>query len=251
MIVERAAQLRAKLASGQPAWGAALSSGSPLVAEQLGSIGFDWVMIDEEHAPVGVLERTLLLQALSIGQSAALVRVARPDPVAIGQCLDAGAAGVIVPGVEDPQEAAAIAPAFRYPPTGSRGIGPYRPMLYGGDFVAGSDAAVLCILMVESVKAIESLDETLSIAGIDAVMVGPGDLSLSCGAGPHESRHRELCDRVLAVCQDKRVVAGMFAAGGSAAKELAGAGWQLLNVALESQLVMRAAREELTATTGG
>lgn len=251
MILDRARALREKLAAGHPAWGVALATGSPLVAEQLGTVGFDWVMIDQEHSPVSSMERMQLLQALSIGTSTPLVRVAAPDPVQIGQALDAGACGVVVPGVDDPEVAAVVAAAFRYPPAGTRGIGPYRPILYAGpDFVEQCNRQLLCLLMVESVAAVEQLDAILGVPGIDGVLVGPADLALSSGSQPSALEHQQLCAAVLEQCRNHEVIAGMFVLSGEAARPLAEAGWQLLGVGLDSQLLLAGARAALSAATG-
>ena len=247
MLLERAQRLRERIAGGTAAWGVALSADSSLVAEQLGSVGFDWMLVDQEHSSIDVRTRTQILQALSIGAIVPIVRVPQPDPVLIGQALDAGAAGVIVPGAEDPVTVAAVARAFRYPPEGTRGLGPYRSLLYGGDFIGSANKSVLCILMVESPRAVENLAENLSVLGVDGIFFGPGDMTLSSGSQPHEKRHSEFRNRALELCTSHGKVPGIFAGSGAAGRALAADGWQLVALGLDAQLLLRAAREELAA----
>jgi 2-keto-3-deoxy-L-rhamnonate aldolase RhmA len=178
-------QLKAALAAGRVALGAQLRFGSPAIAELFGLAGYDWLLIDTEHAPqtpVGVRDQ---LQGAGCTPATALVRVAKNDPDLIKLYLDMGAAGIVAPFVNTPGEAKAGADACRYPPRGTRGWGPDRAAGYGlrsQEYTEASDREVLFAPIIESAQAIENIEGILGVEGVDSCIVGPVDLSISLGA---------------------------------------------------------------------
>jgi 2-keto-3-deoxy-L-rhamnonate aldolase RhmA len=155
------------------------------VVEIVGSIGFDFVIIDQEHAPFdrGTID-IACLAARAVG-TAALVRVAEPTPASILSVLDLGATGMLVPHVDSPEKAREIAAACRYR-NGSRGFSnTTRAGNFGGgsfaDHIAAQDAEVTCVAMIEDEAALEHLDAIAAVDGIDAFFIGRGDLTAALG----------------------------------------------------------------------
>ncbi|WP_232661961.1 HpcH/HpaI aldolase family protein [Pseudonocardia sp. TRM90224] len=152
-----------------------LHAPSSVTAEVVGSVGFDFVVIDQQHGLVGDDALVPMLQALGATGTPGVVRATVNEHAAIGRVLDRGAAGVIVPLVDSAEEAARAAAACRYPPAGTRSWGKSR--------VAWHPAAPdpLCIVMVETMAAVDGLPSILDVDGVDAIFVGPTDLALSAG----------------------------------------------------------------------
>ena len=152
------------------------------VARQLAAAGFDWLALDMQH---GAVDRDALLaigRALGDVGATVVVRVPGVDPVAIGNALDVGAAAVIVPTIGSAVDAAAIVEAAHYPPLGQRSWGPLTD-LWGGDAPepAAANDAVQVIPMIETRGALEDVDAIAAVDGVDALFIGPFDLSLSLG----------------------------------------------------------------------
>lgn len=180
----RSMQLKKRLHKGGLAVGAWLTFSCPAAAEIMAGVGFDWLVIDAEHAPFSLanLERTLV--ALSGGRAVPLVRLPCNDPVVIKQVLDLGAEGVLVPDVCSPEEARRAVTACRYPPEGVRGFGPRRASDYyrrTDEYIRAANGGLFIAIQIEHAKALETIREILAVPGIDVVVVGPMDLSASLG----------------------------------------------------------------------
>src|ERR1700722_19025388 len=173
--------LKAKLKQGKPAYGIGLSIGHPDVAEIIGKLGYDWAFIDTEHSPMDVADVQVLLQAMSSSSTVPIVRVAWNDMVMIKKALDIGAYGIIVPWVNSGEEALRAVQAVKYPPQGLRGWGPRRAAMDDPDYAKAANDEILVCVQIETQQAVDHIDEILSVPGIDAVMIGPNDLSLSLG----------------------------------------------------------------------
>lgn len=178
----RSNRVKRLLRDGEPALGTFMSLGSALGAEQLAHVGFDWLVIDQEHGAIDATLTQSLLQAISSTETVPLIRVPQNGVDWIKRALDAGAYGVIVPMVNTRADAEAAVQAARYPPLGSRSIGGSRPRLYGGaDYVEHANEEILLIAQIEHRTGVESAREILSVPGIDAYFIGPGDLCASLG----------------------------------------------------------------------
>lgn len=202
-----------KLRSGTAQIGLWCSLADPYAAEVVAGSGFDWLLLDTEHAPAGL--ETLLgqLQALAAYPVAPVVRPASNDPVRIKQCLDLGAQSLLVPYVERAAEARAAVAAVRYPPEGVRGVAALtRASRFGRVQDYGRRAASeLCLLVqVETARALDELEAIATTEGVDGVFVGPADLAASLGH-VGEPAHRE----VVAVVEEtlRRIVATGAPAG--------------------------------------
>ena len=153
------------------------------VAELMGDAGFDWIAIDLEHGSISLHQLPDLCRAIELGNTLPLVRLAQGGLSECKQALDAGAAGVIVPMVETADQLRRVAAACRWPPAGTRGVGFSRANLFGRRFADYQHEAQtpLLVAMIEHVGTLEHLPEILAVEGLDAIFIGPYDLSASMG----------------------------------------------------------------------
>ncbi|MEO6715220.1 MAG: aldolase/citrate lyase family protein [Mycobacteriales bacterium] len=211
-----------------------LSNGDAYTAEVLGHCGYDAVTVDLQHGMFGVESAIACLQAISSTPAAPLVRCRSNDAGDIGHLLDAGAYGVICPGIDTVADAERFVAACRYPPTGRRSFGPSRGLLYGGsDYVQHADSTVLTIAMIESTTGLSNLDAILAVAGLDAIYVGPNDLAVSAGwellgVGPVAPELAACLQLIVSRARAAGVPAGVFAMTGDQAVQFADWGFQLL-----------------------
>jgi 2-dehydro-3-deoxyglucarate aldolase len=173
-----------KLKSGEPSIGTWLQISSPDVAEIIGNAGYEWVAVDLEH---GGFSRSVLkdiFRALELNNTVPLARVAQCNPQNIKEALDAGAQGIILPMIESKAQLEDGISWSYYPPKGTRGVGYSRANLFGQNFdeyVKKFSSKVLIVAQIEHINAVANLDDILSVKDLDAIMVGPYDLSGSMG----------------------------------------------------------------------
>ena len=181
--IKKVANLRGKLANGHPSVGSWMQIPHASIAEIMGQAGYDWVAVDMEHGSIGVHQLPDLFRALELGETLPLARVAQGHPKDCKQALDAGAGGVIVPMIESAEQLVAVRDACRWPPAGTRGVGFSRANLFGKHFDAYLEEAQapLLVAMIEHIRGVGHLQEILEVDGLDAIMVGPYDLSSSMG----------------------------------------------------------------------
>ncbi len=176
-------------------------------AELMGSVGFDFVCVDQQHGLVGDDALLPMLQALRATGTPSLVRVTANEPAAIGRALDRGADGVIIPLVDSPEEADAAVAACHHPPRGSRSYGPTRVHWLG------ERPAPLCVVMVETTTSVAALPRILEVDDIDGIFIGPSDLALGAGlpldGGPE---HDELVASIIGPCRDAGIPVGIYCA---------------------------------------
>lgn len=161
-----------------------LMSGAPATAEALGACGFDFLVLDMEHVPIGVPEAVHLLRAIAGTPAQAVVRLEWNDPVLMKKLLDAGAQTLMVPFVQTPEEAARAVAACRYPPEGTRGVAAmHRASRYGrdADYLRSANGEICVILQLETRAAIARMAEIAAVPGVDALFIGPGDLAGDMG----------------------------------------------------------------------
>ena len=177
--------VKRKLQSGQKTAGAFLQIPHSIPAEIFSMAGFDWLIIDMEHAPGDYGELLGQLQAISGSDTVPFVRPPWNDDVAIKKILDCGAQGVLVPYVNTGQEAASAVAACRYPPVGVRGVsGSNRGARYGNNiknYLEAANHEIIVIIAIETREAIDNLDDILTVEGLDGVFIGPMDLSTNLG----------------------------------------------------------------------
>lgn len=179
--------IKAALARGERLHGVWLTLASPAVAEIAGNAGFDWCVIDMEHAPATLPLVQAQLQALAGTPAAPVVRVPVGEDWVLKQVLDLGAQSVIVPMVHDAAGAAHAVAAVRYPPRGRRGMGAALARAGGwgalSDYAATADDQVCLIVQAESAAALRNIDAIAATEGVDVVFIGPADLSADMGHG--------------------------------------------------------------------
>jgi 2-dehydro-3-deoxyglucarate aldolase len=206
-------RLRSKLRDGGVTIGSWMQIPHPAVAEIMGDAGYDWVALDLEHGSFGVQQLPDLCRALELGGTLPLARLAQGLPKDCKQALDAGAAGVIVPMVESAQQLREIFSCCCWPPAGRRGVGFSRANLYGKRFEAYRQEAQapLLVAMIENVRAVESLESILQVRGLDALLIGPYDLSASMGITARfaDPAFAAALQRVRALAQQHGVACGV------------------------------------------
>lgn len=165
-----------------------------LVAELLATSGFDWVVIDTEHAPTDVPDTLAMMQAMAPYPVSAVVRPASNDTVLIKRILDLGAQTLLIPYVQNAAEAHAAVAAMRYAPRGVRGMaGMTRASGFGlvADYALRAEEELCLIVQVETAEALARLDSIAAVDGVDALFIGPADLAASMGH-PGNTRHPEV-----------------------------------------------------------
>lgn len=172
------------LAEGRTVFGAWLMSGTPATAEALGVSGFDFLVVDMEHTPLETHHMIDTLRAVAGTPASAVVRMPWNDMVMIKRALDGGAQSILMPFVQNAEEAARAVSYTRYPPAGVRGVaGTHRGNRWGtvpNYFKSAADE--LCVMVqIETMPALERLAEIAAVPGIDAIFIGPSDLSASMG----------------------------------------------------------------------
>jgi len=175
------ADIRKKLNNGGISIGSWMQIPHPSIAEIMGQSNYDWVAVDMEHGAISAHQLPDLFRALELGNTLPLVRLAHGHPKDCKQALDAGAGGVIVPMIESADQLIKVRDATRWSPSGSRGVAFSRANLFGknfDDYIKEAKRPLL-IAMIEHIDAINELNNILKVDGLDAILIGPYDLSAS------------------------------------------------------------------------
>ncbi len=212
-------------------------------------MNFDYVCVDAQHGLVDYQMTLSMLQVLDLGNAASVVRVPWNEPSIIGKILDAGAMAIIIPMVNNRAEAKAAVAASRYAPQGARSFGPARVgMREGPDYFARANTDIAVIPMIETVEALECIDDIVAVEGIDAVYVGPADLSISLGLPPGENddkaAYREALETIVKSCRDAGVVAGIHASAARAPLRLE-QGFRMVTIAIDLPSMCAALQADL------
>lgn len=224
-----------KLSNGDATSGIFCVSGSALIVECCASHGFDWLVLDIEASPLSRSELTHCLQAMNGSSTTSLTRVDSHQKCSIEAVLDAGSSGIIVPKVDNAEQALAIVDAAYYPPMGNRGLNPIRCSAYFNnlsDYVTKANEQILCLAQIETREALENVSEISAIDGIDGVFVGCGDLSMQLGCFG-EMTHPKMnaaIDRVLEACREHNKIPGVFAYSDELAVHYRKLGYQFIAV---------------------
>lgn len=176
--------LKHALAEGRTQIGMWCCLCSPVVVELLGTCGFDWMLLDGEHAPNEVPDVQAQLQALSGSPTSPVVRAAWNDPVLIKRLLDIGAQSLLIPYVQSADEARRAVAATRYPPRGIRGVSMnQRANRWGAveTYHRRADSEIAVLVQVETRGALDHIDEIAAVEGVDGIFIGPSDLSAGIG----------------------------------------------------------------------
>lgn len=240
---------RTRLRNGERLLGTMVTLPTASTAEILADAGFDWLFVDGEHGPLDTADILAILQAVS-HRIACIVRVPACDEVAIKKVLDLGAAGIIVPQVNSAEQAADVVRYARYAPEGSRGVGLARAHGYGfrfAEYVASANADISVIVQAEHRSAVENIDAIVQVPGVDAVLLGPYDLSASYGKMGQISDPEVLngIDRVTTSCQAVRMPLGYFGISFDAVKPWMDKGYSLVVAGVDVLFLGNGARRML------
>lgn len=240
-------------AEGENVVGGWLSIPATLSAEVMARAGFDYVCVDTQHGTVEYQITVELIRAIEHGGSIPIVRVPWNEPGIIGKMLDAGAEGVIIPMVNTPEEAEAAVKACRYAPEGSRSFGPTIGRIRRADYVEWARDNVAVIAMIETKHAVENLPEILQVPGIDAVYVGPADLSLTLDLPPGNNDGDPAFDEayatIIAECQKAGVIPGCHATGSLVPKRF-DQGMRMVTAIADQLALADGAKASLAAARG-
>ena len=244
-------QLRARLLAGELLVGPVVTLPAPEVAEILSGLGFDWLFVDCEHAPLAIRDAQALIQAAGPA-CPCLVRVPAGEEVWIKKALDIGTAGVIVPQVHSAAIAERVVRLCKYPPLGTRGVGVARAQGYGQRFdqyVASANEEIAVVIQAESAQAVRNIQSIVQVPGVDAVLIGPYDLSTSLGKAGQldDPAVREAITQITTVCQQAGMRMGVFGASATAVQPFIERGFTLITVGLDTLFLAQAAGEALAA----
>lgn len=210
---------KAKLQAGQPIYGVIATSDDPQTAELAGLAGFDYYILDAEHGLLDPAQTVNVVRACERAQITPLVRLGSRDLKWLLPYLDAGMMGVMLPGLTSAAEVADLVQAVKYPPLGRRGVGLSRAsayMAYGGQapaYLEFANTHTLVMPQFEDADLLAVLPAMLAVPGVDALMIGPRDLSLTMGYpdGPHHPAVQAVIDQVIARGQQAGVPVGLTA----------------------------------------
>lgn len=220
-------------------------------AEIVSSLPWDGVTIDMQHGVVGYQAAVHMMQGISRYEPAPMVRVPWNDPAIVMKSLDAGAYGIICPMINTRAECEQFVGACRYAPAGYRSTGPVRAAYYAGtDYHGNADATILTFAMIETQQAVDNLDEICGVPGLDAVYIGPSDLSVSIGGPPggdqRDPQVMERIDAILERAQKHGVKAGIHTLSTAYANEMIDKGFDLVTLSSDFRHMMASASAMLS-----
>ncbi len=242
---------RQRLVSGEMLLGTMITLPCPEVVEIMVDAGFDWLFIDCEHASFDSRVAQSLLQAAG-ERCPCVIRVPSSDDVWIKKMLDIGAAGIIVPQVNSPEQAYRAIQSCKYPPQGTRGVGLGRAHRYGArfsDYLDNANKDIAVILQAEHIDAVHCIDAITSLPGVDAILVGPYDLSASLGkiGRVDDTEVVEVIDKIRDNCLKKQIPLGYFGVSPAAVKPYIDQGYTLITVGVDVLFTQSAAANVLAA----
>jgi 2-dehydro-3-deoxyglucarate aldolase len=243
-------KLRARLIAGELLVGPIVTLPAPEVAEILSGLGFDWLFVDAEHAPLSMGDVQGLLQAAG-SRCPCLVRVPAGEEVWIKQALDVGAAGVIVPQVHSAEQAERVVRLCKYPPEGSRGVGVARAHAYGrrfSEYLATANDQIAVVVQAESAEAVGNIASIVHVPGIDAVLIGPYDLSSSLGKAGKlaDPEVKGAIAAVAEACLNAGTRLGVFGLDAAAVQPYIERGFTLIAVGIDAVFLSSAASSVLS-----
>jgi 4-hydroxy-2-oxoheptanedioate aldolase len=236
------AEFKQQLRAGTPKLGLFLNAHSPTVAEQLAHSGYDWLLVDSQHGPMGYEKLSAMLSGISNGGAKSLVRVGGySDRPGIQQSLDMGADGVLVPYINNAEEARQAVTCARYPTAGTRSVYfPQRSMNKEGllGYAGGANKNVIVALQVETADCIKNIDEIAAVPGVDLLFLGQNDLCMSMGLYekyefPHMYTSPELgaaTEKLIAAARRNNVILGLFLFGTSRVGEFLEKGFPFISI---------------------
>jgi 2-keto-3-deoxy-L-rhamnonate aldolase RhmA len=243
--------LKAKLKEGKPLIGTLVSLPSPEIAEVLTDAGFDWLFVDMEHGLLGYADAQRIIQTAG-ASCPCLVRVPANDSTSISKALDTGAAGLIFPHINGAEEARDAVRAAKYPPQGTRSVGLARAQGYGAflkeSFERDNQETVL-VAQAEHIDAAVGIENIISVAGLDAVFIGPFDLSASLNKpGQLDDEDVKMSiKKIRDACALAHLPTGILARNLEAARRFLHEGYRLICISSDTMLLGDTARQILSS----
>ena len=249
-------RLRTLWKSGGAAVNGWLTVPSSFSAETMAHQGWDTLTIDMQHGMIDDAALVPMLQANSTTGTVPIVRVPWLEPGIVMRALDAGAYGVICPMVNTREDAQKLVAYTHYPPRGTRSFGPLRAVLYAGDdYVQHANDTIAVFAMIETAEALDNLDDILSVEGLDAIYIGPSDLSLALGCKPTfddlEPKAFEAVEHILTRAKAHGVVAGIHNGSPEAALKRIAKGFQFVTISSDARLMADGAQQVISAMRAG
>jgi 4-hydroxy-2-oxoheptanedioate aldolase len=228
--------------AGKPVINSWLGVPSSFSAEVMANAGWDSLVVDMQHGMIDYQMMVTMLQGISTTNTTPLVRVPWNDPAHIQKSLDAGAYGIVCPMINNRAEAEKFVGSMRYAPVGYRSSGPIRASLYGGaDYHAKANDIVVAFGMIETQEALDNLDAILSTPGLDAIYVGPSDLSISLGYNPGGDKPdnwmMSALQTILDGCKKHKVQPGIHCGAPSYALKMIEMGFTFVTVGGDTRFV--------------
>ena len=226
-------------------------------AEIMAHCGFDSLVVDLQHGMMNFESSVSMFQAISTTDTVPMARIPWNEPGIAGKLLDAGAYGIICPMVNNQSECEAFVGAVRYFPDGYRSRGPTRASVYGGsDYAEHANDEIIAMAMIETKEAVDNVTDIVSVPNLDAVYVGPGDLSLTLGcekvgADIDEPIYMEAIDTILAACKKAGVAAGIHTASPEYARRMVEKGFQYITLSTDTGILRAKAKSMVNEFKGG
>ncbi|NPC54782.1 HpcH/HpaI aldolase family protein [Caenimonas soli] len=249
-------RLRTLWKSGGAAVNGWLAIPNSFASETMAHQDWDSLTVDMQHGVVDYQAMVTMLQAISTTDTVPVVRVPWLEPGILMKTLDAGAYAVICPMVNTREDAQKLVAWTSYAPRGTRSFGPVRALLYGGaDYPQHANDTIVRFAMIETAQALDNLDEILSVEGLDAVYIGPSDLSLSLGCTPTmddlEPKAAQAVDHILARAKAHKVVAGIHNMSAESALARIAKGFQYVTVSSDARLIAAGAQQVMAKMRAG
>lgn len=247
--------IRSALDAGKTVSNAWILLGTGLGLELVASTGWDTVTIDLQHGYGGFSEMAAMITAANAANISAIVRVPHNEPGYIHRALDVGAQGVVAPMVNTREEAERFVSACKYPPIGERSFGPLRASLVtDSDYPSYANDWTFCAVQIETQQALDNIDEILSVEGLDAVLVGPSDLTLSVTKGETLNTQTpvvlDALDLIVKKAKEHNVYSWGFAGDNEFARIVVDKGFQMVTAGLESNFIIQGSAATLKEVFG-
>lgn len=221
-------QLKKRIDQGKACYGVIAPTVDPVICEYVGLNGFDYYMIDGEHGGISISDVTNLVRACENVNCTPLARIRSVDPKLILQYMDAGVMGVMMPSINNVDDVKKLVDAVKYPPIGSRGLGPVRASDYmqgrmsQKEYVMFSNRQTLVLPQIETLECVNNLEEICKVDGVDGFIIGPRDLAMSMGFydGPGHDEVKVMLDKIFKTVLKSGKFFGTVAGTSSRAQEL-------------------------------
>ena len=242
MTINKAKRL---MLEGKPALGVEVGLGSPLAAEMISPLGFDYIVVDCQHGAWQEANTMQAFRGIGLGTAVPMARVRQNNFGLIGRLLDIGALGVIVPMVNTVEQAQDAAHAMRYPPRGGRSGGQFGTGFLGPDYGSWANDEVFLAVQIESKQAMESAEAIMAVDGVDGCWVGPNDLAMSMGINQGEAAHTAAIESIIEACHKTGKIPGISTGSLDAAQPWLDRGCLFVTLGDDGGWMMAGAQETL------